>query len=40
MAARTKFVSKSVKNMLVREALYVLKRSGAEFRAFLADTLD
>ena len=34
------FGSESGKNMLVRKSLYVLKSSGAVFRAFLAETLN
>ena len=40
MAAGPKFGSESVKNILMRKVLCVLKSSGAEFREFLAETLD
>ena len=40
VVARTKFGSESGNNMLVRKALYALKKSGTEFRAFLSETLD
>ena len=35
-----KFGSKTGKNILVRKVLYGLKRSGAVFRAFLAENMD
>ena len=40
VAAGPKFGSESVKNILMRKVLCVLKSSGAEFREFLAETLD
>ena len=40
VVARTKFGSESGNNMLVRKALYALKKSGTEFRAFLSKTMD
>ena len=40
VVARTKFGSESGNNIMVIKALYALKRSGIEFRAFLSETLD
>ena len=40
MVAGPKCGSESGNNMLVRKALYVLKSSGAAFRAFLGETLN
>ena len=40
MVAGPEFGSKSGKNMLVRNALYGLKSSGAAFRAFIVVNLD
>ena len=40
VVSMTGFESKAGKNMMVRNPLYGLKRSGAAFRAFLAETLD
>ena len=40
MAARPKFGSEAVNNMMVRKALYGLKSSGAEFSSFLTENLN
>ena len=40
VVAGTKLLSEAGNNMLVRKALYILKSSGAAFRAFLSENMD